>query len=237
MTNKEKLKNAIDKDINKTKNYNLVINNMDKGSNNKKHLWKLCFVPICLSILIIGIMFINQNRLTNELSQNFNTDEEQNLKLNINILNNDEIISLDTNVDIILDNNINIPYPFKYDGGEIIIPHDLDKSNTYIVYTNANKDSYDSLSYNVLYNYILCYTNDNGRNIKVAYSKDNIPIRDYFFKDNGLKTTTINGIELKIYQFENNYFTNFNYNNYNFDIETSNITEKELSDFLLSIIK
>ena len=52
MTNKEKLKNAIDKDINKTKNYNLVINNIDKGSNNKNHLWKLSFVPISLSILI-----------------------------------------------------------------------------------------------------------------------------------------------------------------------------------------
>ena len=45
MTNKEKLKNVINKDINKIKNYNLVINNIDKG------------FPITSELLIIIIFF------------------------------------------------------------------------------------------------------------------------------------------------------------------------------------
>ena len=46
-----------------------------------------------------------------------------------------------------------------------------------------------------------------------------------------------NGVELKIYKYEDIYFTEFKFNDYYFDIETSKITEQELSDFLLSIMK
>ena len=56
-------------------------------------------------------------------------------------------------------------------------------------------------------------------------------------KKEGSKTTTINGVELKIYKYEDIYFTEFKFNDYYFDIETSKITEQELSDFLLSIMK
>ena len=49
--------------------------------------------------------------------------------------------------------------------------------------------------------------------------------------------TIINGVVLKIYKLEDIYYTELNYNGYNFDIETSKITEQELATFLLSILK
>ena len=83
----------------------------------------------------------------------------------------------------------------------------------------------------------IIYDNGDDRSIKVSYSKDNKPARDYHFSEEGSKTTTINGVELKIYKYEDIYFTEFKFNDYYFDIETSKITEQELSDFLLSIMK
>lgn len=44
-------------------------------------------------------------------------------------------------------------------------------------------------------------------------------------------------MELKIFKYNELYFTEFKYKDINFDIETTNITEQELTDLLLSIIK
>ena len=49
--------------------------------------------------------------------------------------------------------------------------------------------------------------------------------------------SNINNLELKIFKYNELYFTKFNYKGINFDIETSNITEQELTDLLVSIIK
>ena len=84
-----------------------------------------------------------------------------------------------------------------------------------------------------------CIHSSNGdeREIEIKYSKENTPLRDYYFSEDGSKTTTINGIDLKIYKYKENFYTAFKYNDYNFDIETSNITEQEFSNYLVSILK
>ena len=126
-----------------------------------------------------------------------------------------------------------MPYPYK-NGIKLPDDLDLDKNNSYIVYTRDN----NSDEYNILNNYVLVYSNSNeDRNIAVSYSQEHKPIRDYLFDENGSKISVINGIELKIYKYESTYFTEFKYNNYNFDIETTNITEQELSTLLASILK
>ena len=82
------------------------------------------------------------------------------------------------------------------------------------------------------------YSNtDKGREIIVSFSKENKPIRDYYFSEEGSKISKIDNFELKIFKFNELYFTEFNYKGINFDIETTNITEQELTDLLLSIIK
>lgn len=237
MTNKEKLNKAIEEDFNSMNNYNEIIKKIEKGAKMKKNnMWKWSFVPICLVAIISGVLFLNyQNNNKTKLEDKLFVDEKNNVTLNINEIqsNKSKTSILDTALDIktVTTNDANFPLPYK---NEINIPKDLNKTYKFIVYT---RESIDSKDYNILNNYILEYSNDNNKSINVAYSKDHKPLRDYYFSDEGSKVTTINGVELKIYKLEDIYFTEFNYNGYNFDIETTKITEQELLTFLLSILK
>ena len=238
MTNKEKLKMAIEQDIDAKNNYNEIIKKIEKGAKmkNKNNLWKLSLVPICLVVIISGIVIINNNTslFSSEYPSSGKTyvDKENNITLYINDLKNVGLTTLDADIKIgSFDSNM--PYPYK-NGIKLPDDLDLDKNNSYIVYTRDN----NSDEYNILNNYVLVYSNSNeDRNIAVSYSQEHKPIRDYLFDENGSKISVINGIELKIYKYESTYFTEFKYNNYNFDIETTNITEQELSTLLASILK
>lgn len=118
-----------------------------------------------------------------------------------------------------------IPFPFK-ENANIIIPTDLVQSKTYIVFTKDND----------IYSYILKYFN-NDKSINVAYAKDYEPMKEYYYSEEVFKIKKINNIALKIYNDDINYYIEFNYNNYNFSITTTNINEKELNNFLKSILK
>lgn len=237
MTNKEKLKKVIEQDINPKDYYNEIINQIENGEKMKRknNMWKWSLVPICLIVVISGILFLNyQNGNENILKNKPSVDAENNVTLNINEIQSDKSeTSLDSDIDIKTVTANDASFPLPYENG-INLPKDLNKIYRFIVYIRENMDSTD---YNILNNYIIEYSNDNNKSITVAYSKDRKPIRDYYFRDEGSKSTTINSVDLKIYKFEDIYFTEFNYNGYNFDIETSKITEQELSTFLLSILK
>ena len=53
-------------------------------------------------------------------------------------------------------------------------------------------DKFDNQKYNKLNNYVIS-SNKEDKSIMIAFSKDNEPLRDYFFDDKGDKYTTING--------------------------------------------
>lgn len=234
MTNKEKIKNAIAQDINPKNYYNNIIKQIEKGEKMKKqNIWKWSLIPVCLVIFISGFFIIN-NENKKILTNKPYVDKENNITLNINEINSNKVgmPRLDADVKIANSNDVNFPVP--YINGIVNIPKDLDKTNMYIFYVKENKESKE---YNILNNYEIIYSNDNDRSINVKYSKEHKPLRDYYFSEEKSVTTTINGVDLKIYKFESIYFTEFRFNDYNFDIETSNITEQELSTFLLSILK
>lgn len=237
MTNKEKLKKAIEHDINPKDYYNKIIDKIEKGEKKdmKKSIWKWSLVPICMVFVISGVLFLNYRNDSKTILKNKPyVDETNNITLNINEINSNKVgmSRLDADVKIVTNNDINFPLPYK--DGLVNIPKDLDKVDKYIVYFRESKESKD---YNILGNYEIIYSNDNDRSINVKYSKEHKPVRDYYFDDEGSKNTTINGVELKIYKFEDIYFTEFVSNGYNYDIETSNLTEQELSTFLLSVLK
>ena len=239
MTNKEKLKKAIEQDINPTNNYNEIIKKIEKEGKMKKenNLLKWSLVPICLIVIISGIIFLNYKKDNNNSLENKTyINKENNTILNINDLSKVGMTKLDADVKTV--SGVNIPYPFKVNENQneewFIIPRDLTQTKNYIVYVKKDKDSKE---YDTVANYIMLITDGNERSIEVKYSEEQEPLRDYYFSEEDSKITTINNIDLKIYKYENSFYTTFSYNGYYFDIETSNITEQEFSNYLVSILK
>lgn len=101
---------------------------------------------------------------------------------------------------------------------DTVIPSNLTKSSYYAIYTrNAQSDDYTNLNCYVFY-----YFSEAGdKNIRVAFSNNGTPIRDYHFDESSAKNSNINNHDLLIYQYQKTYFAKFNYNNYSFDIETT----------------
>ena len=239
MTNREKLKKAIEQDINPTNNYNKIIKKIEKEEKMKKenYLLKWSLLPICLIVIISGIIFLNYKNDNNDSLENKTyIDKENNITLNINDLSKVGMTKLDADIKTV--SGVNIPYPFKVNENQneewFIIPSDLTQTKNYIVYVKKDKDSKE---YDTVANYIMLITDGNERSIEVKYSEEQEPLRDYYFSEEDSKITTINNIDLKIYKYENSFYTTFSYNGYYFDIETSNITEQEFSNYLVSILK
>ena len=113
----------------------------------------------------------------------------------------------------------------------ISLPEEYKLEESYTVYTRDNKEVDE---YNILHDYVFNYTKDNNK-IKIAFSEIEEPLRDYFI-EGGDKISKIGDAEFIIYQSEEMYIVTFNYQNINFDIETTGITEDELVNLLQSII-
>ena len=219
MTNKEKLVRVIDSDINLRNCHNKIIKKIEKDNrmNNNIRIWIL--IPVCL-LIVIGIGYLKYH--------NDNEFKDVN-KFNINDINGNksELVKLDVDAKIVESNEINTPF------NDLVVPNDLIDVNYYIMYVRSNKDSKE---YNVVNNIEVVYSSNSNRMINISYSKDYKPLRDYYFNEGSSKISNINNVELKIYKYENTYFTEFTFNNYNYDIETNNISENELKNLLISII-
>lgn len=235
MTNKEKMKKAIEQDINQESYYIEIIRTIEKGvkMEKKSNVWKWSLVPICLVIVISGILLINDNK---ELKSNIsepNIETKDNISIYINDISKISQGVLRFDADVKITNIKNIPNFKEIDN--LKIPSDFDNQEVHEIYIKS--DGNDS-EYNVLQSYVINYSNTkNDRYIRVSFAKENKPIRDYYFSEEGSKISKINNIELKIFKYDELYFTEFNYKGINFDIETTNITEQELTELLLSIIK
>lgn len=235
MTNKKKIKNAIEQDINPNSYYNEIIRTIEKGAKmkNKSNIWKWSFVPICLVVAISGILLINDNKELNPNIFKPNIETKENFSIYVNDVSKISQGVLRLDADIKITNIENISYFKEID--DIKMPSDFDNQEAHEIYVKSNRESNE---YNILQSYVINYSNTkNDRYISVSFSKENKPIRDYYFSEEGSKRSRINNIELKIFKYNELYFTEFNYKDINFDIETINITEQELTDLLLSIIK
>ncbi len=226
MTNKERIKLAIDEDINPNNYYNEIINVIKKDEKIKRNsMWRWTLVPLCLIVIIGGIISKNPKNDKNMLKENVCSKED--VKLNINILDKESATRLDIDVKEIETKELNVLKD------NITIPEDLNKFDSYAIYGRKDKTS----EYNILNSYVYRYFSENeDKSIRIAFSKTNEPIRDFLISDEESKVTSINNTELRIFKYNNLYFTKFKYKDYYFDIETNNISEKELSNLLVSII-
>ncbi len=71
MSNKDVFKKLYSKYLNKEKNYNKILENIERNKKGMNKYLKWSFVPICLVAIIVGILFIsskNSNNLLNPAS-------------------------------------------------------------------------------------------------------------------------------------------------------------------------
>ena len=203
-----------------------------KTNKNKKVIYVLS--SICaVFILGIGILVgVNKNVLpcnTVDIAQSDGKGEGVKVELNINKVKDMSMTSLDADVKIIEIENLPEEFTFVEN---LLVPNEYEFENGYTVYIREN---IDTAEYNVLHDYVLNYRQDELNEIKIAFSKVESPIRDYFIGD-GEKISKIGNVELKVSQWEKMYIVTFEYNDIYFDIETTGITENELVDLLKSII-
>lgn len=213
---------------------------LTKEEENKEvyiNKYFMYILPACLIIFICAVSSIPLKPTHDKdvfLDSITTTDEVVELNDNnikINKIDNTSLARLDADIQEIT-NDINMLWPnFLKDG--INIPKSLNKSNASAIYTRKDQNS----NYDILNCYVYNYFNENQtKNIRLAFSSNTKPIRDYYFDEVG-EFSQIKDTKLVIYQFESTYFTEFKYQNYNFDIETNNISLEELKNLLTSIIK
>jgi len=234
MSNKKVFKEIYNQRINKDNNFKMILDKIER-SQRKINIIKKSLVPIgsvfVISILILINLDYNKNTLkSNNVEISKNNDYEIYIN-NTNEKNNSYSSDLDIiRKDVNYEKLITSPeYTFLKD---MKIPNELNIKTYKGVYTKDYENKKNQ--YNILNNYEFIYTN-NDKAITLSFSKNNKPLRDYYF-NNG-KKSTINNTEIIIYKEENTYITIFTYDNIKFDIETINLKEKELIDFLKSIIK
>lgn len=232
MTNKEKLKNAIEEDINPKNYYNEIIEKLEKGEKMKKNnAWKWSLVPFCLVVVISGVLFLNFQKTI--LKNKTDVDEINNTYLKINNINqvlvNNDIAG--SAIDLTFEELIKEERFIA----NIKILSSLNHSRLMKRYNMNN----EFIGYELIY-YSIDNNNQINKQIEIFFSKTlkNKPNCYGTVNLDKLEDSKINNTNVKVLKFNNKYYyALFNYNNYNFDIETTNISEQELTDLLLSIMK
>ena len=225
------LKTEMDKKFDREKNYHSIISKIERVSSMKKK--RYIFVPtFALAIVVVAI--IGYNFIKTPSKTIIISEDDRNIEITLNINEMKELATTSLDADIKMIEIEELPEKFSF-MNDINIPEDLKLDNCYNIYT---RNSIEEPVYDVLHDYVLDYqTEDNiMRNITIAFSEIDKPLRDYYIDNQELKSK-IGDVELEISQYKNMYIVTFSYNNLNFDIETNGITEDELVELLVSIIK
>lgn len=205
-----------------------------KTNKNKKLVYaisSICAVFILGIGIIVGTSKLNNNIFQdNSLEIGKTEDKGLNIELNINILKDMSMTSLDADTKTIELEQLPEEFMFMKN---LLIPEEYEFENSYTVFTRDDKEVAE---YNKLHDYILNYRKDDLNNIKISFSKVEPPIRDYFIQE-GDKISKIGDVGLKISQWKEMYIVTFEYKDIYFDIETTGITEKQLVSLLKSIIE
>ena len=187
------------------------------------------FVAIAL---LVGIVAYNVPKNDNEIVTPPTVQGV--LEININKAKMQSMAKLDADIqEAVVDKEINKIFPFVQK--ELNAPKDLKNYGVNRVLM-TRKDLSDK-DYSVAHDYIWDYSNEaQDRTIRIAFSKVGKPLRDYHLSSEE-KISKIENTDVIITQYEKLYLAEFKLNDVYFDIETAGITQKELVDLLVSLIK
>lgn len=158
------------------------------------------------------------------------------LELNINKAEYQSMMTLDVDIkEANTELNSEFEKDFSFVKKDINAPKDLrDYGVNKVVMTRKDFSDKD---YSIAHDYIWDYSNEaENRTIRIAFSKIGKPLRDYYLSSEE-KISKIENTDVIITQYEKLYLAEFKLNDVYFDIETAGITQKELVDLLVSLIK
>lgn len=184
--------------------------------------------------LLVGIVAYNVPKSNNE---NVMPPTVQGiLELNINKAEYQSMMTLDADIkEANTELNSEFEKDFSFVKKDINAPKDLrDYGVNKVVMTRKDFSDKD---YSIAHDYIWDYSNEaENRTIRIAFSKIGKPLRDYYLSSEE-KISKIGNTDVIITQYEKLYLAEFKLNDVYFDIETAGITQKELVDLLVSLIK
>ena len=230
MNNEDKLNKVITNDFDITNNYTSIRRKMERGNKMNK-IFKYSLVPMAIVITMTTVFLLNKKSSANNV-------------LDSNVKNNDVIIvnNVDNNSDnakldidgrseeITTDDLYKI-YPLLKD---IVVPNDYNINGIIKCYLfNEDTSKYDKL-----YGYNIIYSGGNNKYIDIFILIDTTKrLRCFSIDTDEMKSSIVNNTNIKIIGENKNYYAIFSYNNINFDIETTGISEEEFIQLLKSIIK
>ena len=230
MNNGDKLNKVITNDFDINNNYTSIRKKMERGNKMNK-IFKYSLLPMAIVITMASVFLLNKKNNTSNI-------------LDSNVKNNDVIIvnSIDNNFDnamldidgrsedIITDDLYKI-YPLLKD---IVVPNDYNINEIIKCYLfNEDTGKYDKL-----YGYNIIYSGGNNKYIDIFILIDTTKrLRCFSINTDEMKSSIVNGNSIKIMGEDKNYYAIFSYNNINFDIETTGISEEEFIQLLKSIVK
>ena len=230
MNNEDKLNKVITNDFDITNNYTSIRKKMERGNKMNK-IFKYSLVPMAIVITLASVFLLNKRSNTNNV---LDSDVKNNDVIIVNSIdNNSDNAKLDIDgrsEDITTDDLYKI-YPVLKD---IVVPNDYNINGIIKCYLFND----DTGKYDKLYGYNIIYSGGNNKYIDIFILIDTTKrLRCFSIDTDEMRNSIINGNNIKIMGENKYYYAIFSYNNINFDIETTGISEEEFIQLLKSIVK
>lgn len=230
MNNEDKLNKVITNDFDITNNYTSIRKKMERGNKMNK-IFKYSLMPMAIVIAITSVFLLNKKNSTiNVLDSNVKNND---VIIVNNIDNNFDNAKLDIDgrsEDITTDDLYKI-YPLLED---IVVPNDYNIDGIIKCYLFND----DTGKYDKLYGYNIIYSGGNNKYIDIFILIDTTKrLRCFSIDTDEMKSSIINGNSIKIMGEDKYYYAIFSYNNINFDIETTGISEEEFIQLIKSMVK
>ena len=237
MSNKKLFKKIYFEKINKEKNYEVILSNIERKNIKTKKL-KWIIVAPCLFIIFIFITLFSKDDIKLKEIEHKNNIVINNLNPSENLSTALEDIDgrfEDKNIEeFMLEFDFIKKLDAKYE-----LTNMKQRTRCGLKYI---RNELSDKNYSKLYGYSLMFTLDdqNSKTIDIFFSKSEKERLRCIMRNiilNELKDSNINNKNVKIVKIGNYYVGIFEYNDLYFDIETYNLSEEEFIELLETIIK
>lgn len=221
------LKEIMENEFDKSRNYNAVLSKVKGGISMKK----FALIPvtvIVLIVLVVGLYHFGENAERKRKSIIYGDD----IIITVNKLKGPASSSqLDIDIKIVEIEKMEEKFEFVKN---LKLPDDVKLISSSCYYTRER----NSDEYNTLHDYIIRYTTEGGndKDIQIAFSKIGKPLKCVVVVTDNKDISVIGNVELEISEVNGTYMATFYFDNMNFDIEAKGLSLDEFVELLKSIV-